>query len=92
MNYYREIGEQNISPEDGVQIGKDFLSQKGYQNMKETYYMVQSGNVVINYAYSQDDVVVYSDLIKVKIALDNRRSAWNGVGWIPKLPYRKGYF
>jgi len=33
--------------------------------------MKQSGNIVVNYAYSQDDVTIYSDLIKVKIALDN---------------------
>lgn len=39
--------------------------------MKETYYMMQSGNIVVNYAYTQDDVTVYSDLIKLKIALDN---------------------
>ena len=39
--------------------------------MKETYYMMQSGNIVINYAYNQDEVTIYSDLIKVKIALDN---------------------
>ncbi len=71
MNYYREIGENGKSPEEAVQIGKDFLNDKGYANMQETYYMEQGGNVVVNYAYSQDGVTVYSDLIKVKIALDN---------------------
>lgn len=71
MNYYREPGEEKISPEEAVEIGKNFLAEKGYSNMKETYYMVQSGNIVVNYAYNQDDVTVYSDLIKVKIALDN---------------------
>ena len=39
--------------------------------MKETYYLKQDGIVTINYAYVQNDVVVYSDLIKVKVALDN---------------------
>ncbi|MDE5830846.1 MAG: germination protein YpeB [Clostridia bacterium] len=71
MNYYKEIAEEKISEEEGVQIGKNFLSEKGYKNMKETYYMKQSGNIVVNYANVQDDVVIYSDLIKVKIALDN---------------------
>lgn len=71
MNYYREITEEKISPEDAIKIGKDFLADKGYENMKETYYMKQNGNVVINYAYEQDGATVYSDLIKVKIALDN---------------------
>ncbi len=38
--------------------------------MKETYYLKQGGAVTINYAYEQN-VIVYPDLIKLKIALDN---------------------
>ncbi|MCI8392416.1 MAG: hypothetical protein HFJ24_04150 [Clostridia bacterium] len=71
MNYYREVKEEKINPDQALEIGKKFLEEKGYPNMKETYYMMQSGNIVINYAYMQDDVTVYSDLIKLKIALDN---------------------
>ncbi len=71
MNGYREIGEETISQEEAVNIGKNFLTGKGYNNMKETYYLSQNGCLVVNYAYSQDDVIIYPDLIKVKIALDN---------------------
>lgn len=71
MNYYREIGENKISADEAIKIGKDFLSKNGYKNMKETYYMMQSGNIVVNYAYLQDDATVYSDLVKLKIALDD---------------------
>ena len=71
MNYYREVKEEKINPDQALEIGKKFLEEKGYPNMKETYYMMQSGNIVINYAYMQDDVTVYSDLIKLKIALDD---------------------
>lgn len=71
MNYYKEVNEEKISPEEAIEIGKKFLNEKGYKNMKETYYMMQSGNVVINYAYMQDNVIIYSDLIKLKIALDS---------------------
>ena len=39
--------------------------------MKETYYLKEGGIVTINYAYEQDGVVIYTDLIKLKIALDN---------------------
>ena len=38
--------------------------------MEETYYINQEGVTTINYAYKQGDVIVYSDLIKVKVALD----------------------
>ncbi len=71
FNSYREIKEKKIPEEEAVKIGKKFLDEKGYNNMKETYYLVQENNIVINYAYTQDDVVVYPDLIKLKIALDN---------------------
>lgn len=39
--------------------------------MKETYYMKEGNVITVNYAYNQNDVIVYPDLIKVKIALDN---------------------
>lgn len=39
--------------------------------MKETYYMREGNVITVNYAYNQNDVIVYPDLIKVKIALDN---------------------
>ena len=39
--------------------------------MKPTYYLKQNGIVTINYAYVQDDVTIYPDLVKLKIALDN---------------------
>ncbi len=42
MNYYRESNEEKISEEEAVEIGKKFLNEKGYKNMKETYYMKQS--------------------------------------------------
>ncbi len=71
MNYYREMGEGRISEQEAVEIGKNFLKEKGYSSMKETYYLNQEGALVINYAYTQDNVTVYPDLIKLKIALDN---------------------
>lgn len=71
MNYNREVQAESISQERANEIGKEFLNSKGFPNMKETYYLKQSGIVTINYVYTQDDVVMYPDLIKVKIALDN---------------------
>ena len=38
--------------------------------MKETYYIKQEGIVTINYAYMQNDVIMYPDLIKLKVALN----------------------
>ena len=71
MNYNRNVETEIISEEDANKIGKKFLEEKGFPNMKETYYLKNSGIVTINYAYEQDGVVVYPDLIKLKIALDD---------------------
>lgn len=71
MNYNRNVEVELISQEEADKIGKQFLEDRGLNNMKETYYLKQDGIVTINYAYKQDEVTVYPDLIKLKIALDN---------------------
>ena len=71
MNSNRDVSEEKISYEDANKMGKEYLQQKGFMNMKETYYLNEMGILTVNYAYVQDDVVMYPDLIKVKIALDN---------------------
>ncbi len=71
MNYNRQVVEEKISQEEANKIGQDFLSSRGIENMKATYYLKQGGAVTVNYAYEQDGVVIYPDLVKVKIALDN---------------------
>ena len=70
-NYNRNVEAESITQEQANEIGKNFLAQKGYPNMKETYYLTNSGIVTINYAYEQNGITIYSDLIKLKIALDN---------------------
>ncbi len=71
MNYDRETNGENITEQDAIQKGKEYLQAKKYENMQETYYMKNDGYIVINYAYKQGDIVAYPDLIKLKIALDD---------------------
>lgn len=71
MNSNRDVNSEVISQDDAKDKGKKFLAEKGFPNMKETYYLKQEGIVTINYAYVQNNVIVYPDLIKVKVALDN---------------------
>ena len=75
-NYNKNVNTELITQEQADEIGKNFLEQHGYTNMKETYYYKQSGIVTINYAYYQTasdgkQVVMYPDLIKLKLALDD---------------------
>ena len=71
MNSDRSVEVETITQEEANEIGKEFLNQRGIPNMQETYYLKQEGIVTINYAYNQDGVIMYPDLIKVKVALDN---------------------
>ncbi len=71
MNSNRDVNTEIISQDEANQKGKEFLNNHGFTNMKETYYLKQDGVVTINYAYTQNNVVIYPDLIKVKVALDN---------------------
>lgn len=71
MNSNRDVNTEIISQEEANQKGKEFLSNHGFKDMKETYYLKQDGITTINYAYTQNGVVAYPDLIKVKVALDN---------------------
>ena len=71
MNTNREVNAEIISQEEAIRKGREFLENRGFSSMQETYYLTQEGITTINYAYKQDDVIVYPDLIKVKVALDN---------------------
>ncbi len=70
MNSNRDVNEEVISQEEAKERGKIFLESKGYGNIEATYYIKQSGILTINYASVQDDIILYPDLIKVKVALD----------------------
>lgn len=48
-----------------VECGANWLHQQGYENMKPTYAQYYGGSALICYAASQDDVIIYNDLIKV---------------------------
>jgi len=67
----RVINESRLDREEAVEIAEDFLEDSGYEDMTATYVMAYEGQILINFAYKQDDVIVYPDLIKVKVALDN---------------------
>lgn len=72
MLYNRPVtAEEKINIDQAKELGKKFLDEHGFKNMADTYYLKEDNTAIINYAYKQGEVVMYPDLIKVKIALDN---------------------
>ena len=61
----------NITPEEGVAKAREFLENNGYYNMAESYYQEYSGEVTINFCYTENGIKVYPDLIKVTVSLDD---------------------
>ncbi len=71
MTNPRPIGNPELSIEEAQDYALDYLNEKGFQNMEPNYYQQNDGNVIFNMVNTQDGVVIYPDLIKVKVALDN---------------------
>lgn len=67
----RDVNEEKISKEELKKIGQEFLKSREIESMVPTYCSITENTITVNYAYEQDGVIVYPDLIKVKMAMDN---------------------
>lgn len=67
----RYADEATIGYNEAIQQAQAYLDRIGYTNMTESYYSISDGICTINFAYTQDGVICYPDLIKVSVALDN---------------------
>ncbi len=67
----RQPQEAKIDQAKAIQLANEFLTKVGYENMASTYISKQENALTIAFAYKQDDITIYPDQIKVKIALDN---------------------
>lgn len=66
----RVIEEAHYSADQALQKGKEALRQLGYADFVYRYYSINNGVMTINFAATQDGVVLYADLVKVGIAMD----------------------
>jgi len=74
LNYFtdRRISDQLMSDEDALRAAEDFLSRTIPETQfQATYYITADGVLVINFAAVQDNIILYPDLIKIGVALDN---------------------
>ena len=66
----RSVKEQKIKIEQAKEIGDKYLGSLGLSNFDPTYYQTTDNMTTINYAAIQEGVLLYPDLIKVKVAMD----------------------
>lgn len=69
----KEVDKTRLSLSQAMAAGEQFLSQRGFLSMKSSYYEVADNIATVNYAYYDADTqtVMYPDLVKVKIAMDD---------------------
>lgn len=67
----RAVNNSSMNTKEAVDIGSKYLKNLGYDNMIPTYSLRYNNIAVISYVYSQDNILMYPDQIKLKIALDN---------------------
>ncbi len=75
--------EEEISAKEAVKRAKQYLKNAGYNSMTESYYSIYDGVCTINFAYTNQGVIHYSDLIKVSVALDSGKvTAFDATGFL----------
>ncbi len=67
----RNVETAKLAPEQCISNARSFLEEHGFKNMRDTYWIISNNSVMINFAYEQDGVICYPDLIKVAVAQDD---------------------
>lgn len=68
---YREVGTITLTAEEAVLKAEQLLADNGFENFVKTYYTEFDNIVTINFAYEQDGVIMYPDLLKIEIFKDD---------------------
>jgi germination protein YpeB len=71
MSSSRSPGSAQLDSEEAIKKAKSFLEEKGYAPMKESYWTRYDNVMLINFAYTENNIICYPDLVKVEVALDN---------------------
>ena len=67
----RNVNDDNIAMNEAVDLARDYLATNGYPNMEATYSELKSNVIYVSFAYQEEDILYYPDIINVQVALDN---------------------
>jgi len=71
MRNPRAINNEKLSIDQAQEKARRFLEEKGFDNMEVNYHQKYNGGILFNFALTEENVTIYPDLVKVKVALDN---------------------
>lgn len=63
----------SIGDDEAMNAARAFLEEHGYASMTDSYRIRKDNTMLINFAYSQDGVICYPDLVKVLVSLESGR-------------------
>lgn len=66
----RPVSNIKLSIKNAEEKALKYLKDKGFENMEPNYSLKYDGTILFNFAYKENEVTIYPDLIKVKVALD----------------------
>lgn len=67
----RNVQQKKLTFQEALTKAQEFLRTRGYPKMVLTSYSEFQRTMFFSFAYQQDGVTIYPDLVKVKVALDN---------------------
>jgi germination protein YpeB len=76
-------GEAKKSAEEAVNAAAAFLRKRNFPAMHESYHIQHDGILTVNFAATQDGVILYPDLVKVSVSLvDGSIAGFEAGGYI----------
>ncbi len=63
------VNTSTLTASQAIEAAQNFLNKQGFYHLKSSYYEKTGNTMTINFAAIQNDVTLYSDLIKVKVSL-----------------------
>ncbi len=82
--------EATISTDEAIKRGSDYLKKRGYKSMADSYYSCYDDVCTINFAFRENGITYYADLIKVSVALDTGKVvAFDASGYLMNHTERK---
>lgn len=71
MTKSRMVAERKLNEKKTEAKAQEYLKSIGFEDMELNYSQTKNNVATLNFALKVDDVTVYPDLLKVKVALDN---------------------
>lgn len=78
-----DSAEVRLTPEQCIENARAELARQGYTDLAVTWTQQYDGVLIINFAYSKDDVTFYPDLVKARVRMDDGTlCGLDATGWL----------